>query len=138
MSEALARTVALLLVPDGITADGDERRSLAELRQRLVGRFAGTHDDDVAAFSRPELATEGAADAVAHLAGVLAADESLAADLSGLLGDAEQAGQVGANLLLRVRADVLRDVERHHEALAATTRSCAASPTTPARCTGQR
>ena len=119
MSEALARTVALLLVPDGITADGDERRSLAELRQRLVGRFAGTHDDDVAAFSRPELATEGAADAVAHLAGVLDADEPLAADLSGLLGDAEQTGQVGANLVLRVRADVLRDVERHQEALAA-------------------
>jgi tetratricopeptide (TPR) repeat protein len=120
MSETLAWTVGPLLVPDNFTVDDEaERRSLGALRQRLADRLAGTCDDVVAALSQPDLAADAPARAVQQLVEAMAADKSLAADLSSLLDQAVQADHPGASLVLRMRADASREGKRYDEALAA-------------------
>jgi tetratricopeptide (TPR) repeat protein len=120
MSETLAWTIVPLLMPDGFTTDDEaERRALTALRQRLADRLVGSCDDAVATLGQPELTGEALTHAVQQLAEATAGDTSLAADLSGLLDEATLVDRPGASIVLRQRADSLREGEHHQEALEA-------------------
>jgi tetratricopeptide (TPR) repeat protein len=117
MSEALARTVALLLVPDAVEVDDDGRAAAAELRAALTDRLGPKVEDAVGVLREPGLTVERFDGVVARLMEALAADQPLTDELSKLLADAERDGGAAAIVAAKARAVILRGLGRYEEAL---------------------